>query len=123
MSEKPNILILIPTPIGVVALSKDELRKARGAAENLFDDSIPTKNRGEVAHATTLLDAQAIAELFGMDAKWFLVRSRENRIPHVRLGKYVRFDPVEIRDFFHRDPDRHANSEETHPQQHTDSKR
>ena len=62
---------------------------------------------------TTLLDARAIAELFGMDSTWFLKRAREGRLPHVRLGKYVRFDPAEIRDFFHREADRHANLEET----------
>ncbi len=71
----------------------------------------------------TLVDARTIAKSFDMDPSWFLRRAREGRLPHVKLGKYVRFDPVEIRAFFQRSPDRHANSEETHPQQHTDSKR
>ena len=83
----------------------------------------------EGAHSTsrdsvlTLVDASSIAKSFDMAPSWFLTQARENRIPHVRIGKYVRFDPVEIRAFFQRKPDRHANSEETHPQQHADSKR
>jgi len=114
MSEKSDFFVVIPTPIGVVALSKDELRKARRTAENLLDDSIPTRNQEEVAHFTTLMNARAIAESFDMDAKWFLTRAREGRLPHVRLGRYVRFDPDEVRTFFQRNPDRHANSQITH---------
>ena len=122
MKQTSDFLVVIPTPFGVIALSTDALRKARVAAENLFYDSIPTRNQSEVAHPTTLLDARATANLFGLDETWFLTRARENRIPHIRMGKYIRFDPAEIRDFFQRNPDRHANSEETHPQQDSDSK-
>lgn len=70
----------------------------------------------EGAHSTsrdsalTLVDASSIATSFDMAPSWFLTQARENRIPHVRIGKYVRFDPVEIRAYFQRNPDRHANS-------------
>ncbi len=86
-------------------------------------DSAMSEKSDSPIVVTTLLDARAIAELFGMDPTWFLKRAREGRLPHVRLGKYVRFDPIEIRAFFQRSPDRHANLEETDPQQHSDSKR
>ena len=86
-------------------------------------------NFAEGAHSTsrdsvpTLVDASNMAKSFDMAPSWFLTRARENRIPHFRIGKYVRFDPDEIRAFFQRKPDRHANSEETHPRQDADSKR
>jgi len=38
-----------------------------------------------------LLDAKAAAELLGVPATWVLAEARAERIPHVRLGKYVRF--------------------------------
>jgi hypothetical protein len=50
-----------------------------------------------------LLDAdQAAARLglFGRDGKplrtWVLAEARADRIPHVRLGRYVRFDEDEL---------------------------
>ena len=73
-------------------------------------------NFAEGAHSTPhgtvrrLVDASSIAKSFGMSPTWFLTRAREKRIPHVRMGKYVRFDPEDVRAFFARQADRHANS-------------
>jgi len=39
----------------------------------------------------TLLDAEAAASLLNVPASWVLAEARANRIPTVRLGKYVRF--------------------------------
>jgi excisionase family DNA binding protein len=38
-----------------------------------------------------LLDAEAAAELLNVPASWVLAEARANRIPTVRLGRYVRF--------------------------------
>lgn len=38
-----------------------------------------------------LLDAQDVATMLGMSADWVYAEVRANRIPHVRLGRYVRF--------------------------------
>jgi excisionase family DNA binding protein len=38
-----------------------------------------------------LLDADAAAELLNVPASWVLAEARANRIPTVRLGRYVRF--------------------------------
>lgn len=50
-----------------------------------------------------LLDADGAARLLGLhNAKgeplvsWVLAEARANRIPHVRLGRYVRFDGEEL---------------------------
>jgi excisionase family DNA binding protein len=43
-----------------------------------------------------LLDADAAAELLAVPASWLLAQARRDAIPHVRLGRYVRFDPVEL---------------------------
>jgi predicted DNA-binding transcriptional regulator AlpA len=109
VSDESAFLLIMPTPLGAIALSMDELREARSAAEKILDDAISAQNQDEAADATTLLDAQAIADLYSMDPSWFLTRARDNRMPHVRIGKYVRFDPEEIRHFFHQNPDRHED--------------
>jgi excisionase family DNA binding protein len=57
---------------------------------------------------TPLLDAGGVADLLGVPKTWVLAEARADRIPHVRLGRYVRFDPDELRDWWkasrHRGP-------------------
>jgi excisionase family DNA binding protein len=43
-----------------------------------------------------LIDAEAAGELLGVPASWMLREARNDRIPHVRLGRYVRFDPESL---------------------------
>jgi excisionase family DNA binding protein len=43
-----------------------------------------------------LLDAEGAARLLNVPASWVLAEARADRIPHVRLGRYVRFDGVEL---------------------------
>jgi excisionase family DNA binding protein len=43
-----------------------------------------------------LIDAAAAGELLHVPASWVLAQARAERIPHVRLGRYVRFDADEL---------------------------
>lgn len=43
-----------------------------------------------------LLDAEAAGVLLCLPASWLLAEARADRIPHVRFGKYVRFDGEEL---------------------------
>jgi excisionase family DNA binding protein len=43
-----------------------------------------------------LLDATGAAELLSVPKSWVLAEARADRIPHVRLGRYVRFDASEL---------------------------
>jgi excisionase family DNA binding protein len=43
-----------------------------------------------------LLDAAGAAELLSVPKTWLLAEARADRIPHIRLGRYVRFDPHEL---------------------------
>jgi excisionase family DNA binding protein len=45
---------------------------------------------------TALVDATAAGELLNVPASWVLAEARRGRIPHIRLGRYVRFDPDEL---------------------------
>ncbi len=46
-----------------------------------------------------LLDAKGAAELLNVPPSWVLAEARADRIPHVRLGRYVRFDADELREW------------------------
>ena len=43
-----------------------------------------------------LVDATAVADRLGVPKSWVLESARSGSIPHVRLGRYVRFDVVDV---------------------------
>lgn len=49
-----------------------------------------------MSELSPLLDAKGAAELLNVPASWVLAEARHERIPHVRLGRYVRFDADEL---------------------------
>lgn len=65
-----------------------------------------------------LLDAKQAGRLLNVPASWVLAEARANRIPHVRFGRYVRFDRIELERWWRerlQGPARHADySEESH---------
>ena len=63
----------------------------RGAVEELPAVVAPSPE------ADRLVDAAVAGELLGVPASWVLAQARAGRIPHVRLGRYVRFEPQELR--------------------------
>lgn len=46
-----------------------------------------------------LLDARAAGRLLGVPDTWLLAQAREGRIPHHRLGRYVRFSAADLHDW------------------------
>jgi len=51
-------------------------------------------------HEPALLDAKGASELLNVPASWVAAEARAGRIPHVRLGRYVRFEPDALRDWW-----------------------
>lgn len=49
-----------------------------------------------------LLNAEQAGELLNVPASWVLAEARADRIPHMRLGRYVRFDGEELLAWAHR---------------------
>jgi excisionase family DNA binding protein len=43
-----------------------------------------------------LLTAKEVGELLQVNASWVLDAARRNAIPHIRLGRYVRFRQIDI---------------------------
>lgn len=46
-----------------------------------------------------LVDAKAASRLLGVPHTWLLAQAREGRIPHHRLGHYVRFNPEDLKEW------------------------
>lgn len=62
-----------------------------------------------------LLDAEQAAALLAIPKSWVLAEARADRIPHVRLGRYVRFDAAELEAWARertRGPRRHTTTQE-----------
>src|SRR5262245_32922741 len=58
--------------------------------------SSPVRRNGAPTEIQSLLDAKGAAALLNVPASWVLAEARADRIPHVRLGRYVRFDAGEL---------------------------
>jgi len=59
----------------------------------LRDQNAPTGRKTQ----DRLIDAREAAVLLNVPDTWVLAEARANRIPHVRLGRYVRFDRATLR--------------------------
>jgi len=46
-----------------------------------------------------LIDAEAAGRLLGVPATWVMRAARRQQIPHVRVGRYVRFSEVALREW------------------------
>ena len=47
--------------------------------------------------ADRLLDANEVAAILGGPVSWIRSAAREGAMPHVKLGRYVRFDEDDVR--------------------------
>ncbi len=109
-------VVVLSSPYGPIALTIDQLHSARARANELGADApAPDIERDDASCAERphLVDAHEIARRFGIKASWILQRARERRVPCVRIGKYVRFDIDDVREFLAEMPDRPADSVET----------
>ena len=64
--------------------------------ENAVAGAGAARNPVALAAVEPLLDAKGAAALLNVPATWVLAEARADRIPHVRLGRYVRFDAAEL---------------------------
>jgi excisionase family DNA binding protein len=65
-------------------------------------------NGGDLAGVITLnqpalISASEMARELGVPESQLRKMARENRVPHYRIGKYVRFDPREVREYMRRE--------------------
>jgi excisionase family DNA binding protein len=86
---RPFTANLLPPPAksGARAAIAGRLRRARGVQDRQQHTFTP------------LIDAKAASRLLGVPHTWLLAQAREGRIPHHRLGHYVRFNPDDLKEW------------------------
>jgi excisionase family DNA binding protein len=66
-------------------------RAARASAAQAANGTVE-----ESSEALTLLTADQVGAMFGVRGKHVLTMARDNGLPHVRLGRYVRFKAAAV---------------------------
>jgi len=92
-----HALVVLHSPYGPVALTREQLCDALELGREVGPIQVAVDHGQGYAKTSRLLDAAQAAERLGIRASWLLQRARERRIPHSRIGKYVRFDVELVR--------------------------
>jgi excisionase family DNA binding protein len=86
-------LVIVPFGNDVLALSSEQLEEARSRARQLMGEPSAVQ---PVTVDDRLLTAEQMAERTAVPSTWFLEQARQDKLPCVRLGKYVRFRMEEV---------------------------
>jgi excisionase family DNA binding protein len=80
-----SVLVIPSRPAGRLRAGAARLRLGRrGVADVQF---------------TPLIDAKAAGRLLGVPHTWLLAQARAGRVPHHKLGHYVRFNPDDLKEW------------------------
>jgi len=85
-----NDWVLIPWGNGFLKATEAEFAAIMG--RGLTPSASPAPAPRPEAE-TVLLDARAMGQRLGTTAEWVEAAGRAGRVPSVRVGRYVRFDP------------------------------
>jgi hypothetical protein len=97
-------ILVIPFGDGLLALTREQYEEARWRGRELSQPQ-PTTSP---AKQTEILDAAGMERHTGIPASWWAEQARRNKVPHIRAGKYVRFDLDKVLDTLEVEP-RHAD--------------
>ena len=90
---------MVPLPSGQwLALTAEAFQEGLGAGGQIVP---PNGTQGGVAtDVEPLLTSEQLESRTGVPASWYEQAVREERVPHHRIGRYVRFRLSEIADHF-----------------------
>ena len=83
-------------PPGELPALLGALEAAKGAAWARLMSSPERKRDRQDASGAALLNAKDMAERLGIAESWLRDAARNGRIPCVRVGRYMRFDPPAV---------------------------
>jgi excisionase family DNA binding protein len=65
---------------------------------------------------TKLLGPKDVAERFGVPLTWVYAKAEAGKLPHYKMGKYIRFDPQEVEEYLKKQRRGCVNSGHPSPQ-------
>jgi Helix-turn-helix domain len=93
-----SALIVVESPLGVLALTPEQVRAALAAAAELRASITPPATPVTPPDASeTLLTPEQAAELTGTKPSWWREAARKGRVPCMKIGRYPRFRAVDVR--------------------------
>jgi len=98
-TESANILI--PFGAEFLVLTAEQFEAARELGRTLVPVALPGP---ETTPRDEILDAEGMERRTGIPDSWWLEQARHNAIPHIRAGKYVRFNLMETLAAVRREP-------------------
>ena len=98
--------VLIPFNNTLLALTLEQLVEAQRAARDLCPSPATVSTP---AAPDVLLTAEQLEQRTGVSATWWEQAARENRVPHVRIGRYARFEFADVAEYFRRPLDSDSN--------------
>jgi hypothetical protein len=66
---------------------------------------VPQASEPVTRELDEILDADGMAEKTQIPASWFLEQARQYKLPHLRVGKYVRFEVAKVLEMLRVSPD------------------
>jgi len=87
-------MVLVPFGGELLAFTRDQFEEARRRGQELS----PAEVGQPTAQKTEILDAAEMEKRTSIPASWWLEQARKKAAPHIRAGKYVRFDLNKILD-------------------------
>lgn len=88
MSIERTSYILIPFGSEFLALSQEAFKECLERGRKMAGTVTPMLDTQPIEK---LIDADIASKVTGIPASWFLEAARQERIPHIKMGKYVRF--------------------------------
>ncbi len=99
--------VLIPLPDGRwLGLTLEQFVEAELAGREFLPNPVPDS---PINSDDALLTAEQLEQRTNVSASWWEQAAREQRVPHARIGRYVRFRWTEVADHFSRSLDSDAH--------------
>jgi len=72
-----------------------------GRSPTLESSSSPPPQQSTENHTTVrLVGVQEMAEILSVPVSWLYENTHKKKIPHAKVGRYLRYSPVEVTEFF-----------------------
>ena len=81
---------IVLAPETVMALAQEIARLIIGFLQKLLQEAQAAQNR-------SLMTPEEVAQYFRVNRQWVYERTSKNEIPHMKVGKYLRFEQQEIK--------------------------